>query len=131
MAGAKYSVTFVRHGESEWNKMNLFRGWHDVALSEEGKSDSLRSPFLIHAILQKVETTEDYKSFEANNPNFAPRALPSQHCPFLISFLGYCRLVASGHGVFSLFRTIFGVSKLQRCRGVDLIDGSTNSRPKV
>lgn len=33
----KYSVVFIRHGESEWNKMNLFCGWHDVGLSEEGK----------------------------------------------------------------------------------------------
>ncbi|XP_053680502.1 phosphoglycerate mutase 2-like isoform X1 [Anopheles nili] len=39
--GAMYSVTFVRHGESEWNKMNLFCGWHDVGLSEEGEWDAL------------------------------------------------------------------------------------------
>ncbi|XP_058058018.1 phosphoglycerate mutase 2-like isoform X1 [Anopheles bellator] len=41
MAVAKFSVTFVRHGESEWNKMNLFCGWHDVGLSEEGEWDAL------------------------------------------------------------------------------------------
>ncbi|XP_062565750.1 2,3-bisphosphoglycerate-dependent phosphoglycerate mutase-like isoform X1 [Armigeres subalbatus] len=37
----KYSVVFIRHGESEWNKMNLFCGWHDVGLSEEGEWDAL------------------------------------------------------------------------------------------
>jgi 2,3-bisphosphoglycerate-dependent phosphoglycerate mutase len=26
----------VRHGESEWNKQNLFCGWHDADLSETG-----------------------------------------------------------------------------------------------
>ncbi|XP_055903299.1 phosphoglycerate mutase 2-like [Eupeodes corollae] len=33
-------VVFLRHGESEWNKLNLFCGWHDVNLSEKGKSDA-------------------------------------------------------------------------------------------
>jgi 2,3-bisphosphoglycerate-dependent phosphoglycerate mutase len=29
-------LVLVRHGESEWNKLNLFTGWHDVDLSEKG-----------------------------------------------------------------------------------------------
>lgn len=29
-------LTIVRHGQSEWNKLNLFTGWQDVDLSEEG-----------------------------------------------------------------------------------------------
>ncbi|XP_055373832.1 phosphoglycerate mutase 2-like [Condylostylus longicornis] len=33
-------VYFVRHGESEWNKMNLFCGWVDVDLSEKGLQDA-------------------------------------------------------------------------------------------
>uniref|UniRef100_A0A182PLG0 phosphoglycerate mutase (2,3-diphosphoglycerate-dependent) n=1 Tax=Anopheles epiroticus TaxID=199890 RepID=A0A182PLG0_9DIPT len=41
MNNPAFSVTFVRHGESEWNKMNLFCGWHDVDLSEEGEWDAL------------------------------------------------------------------------------------------
>ena len=28
-------LVLVRHGESEWNKQNLFTGWHDVDLSEK------------------------------------------------------------------------------------------------
>jgi 2,3-bisphosphoglycerate-dependent phosphoglycerate mutase len=31
-----YKVVLVRHGESEWNKLNLFTGWTDVDLSEKG-----------------------------------------------------------------------------------------------
>lgn len=34
-------VVFLRHGESEWNKLNLFCGWHDADLSGKGKSDTL------------------------------------------------------------------------------------------
>jgi len=29
-------LVLVRHGESEWNKKNLFTGWRDVELSERG-----------------------------------------------------------------------------------------------
>lgn len=34
---AKYQIVMVRHGESEWNKLNKFCGWHDAELSEQGK----------------------------------------------------------------------------------------------
>ena len=29
-------LVLIRHGESEWNKENLFTGWTDVDLSETG-----------------------------------------------------------------------------------------------
>ncbi|EAC3172585.1 2,3-diphosphoglycerate-dependent phosphoglycerate mutase [Listeria monocytogenes] len=29
-------LVLIRHGQSEWNKLNLFTGWHDVDLSQEG-----------------------------------------------------------------------------------------------
>jgi 2,3-bisphosphoglycerate-dependent phosphoglycerate mutase len=34
--------TFVvlRHGESTWNRLNLFTGWHDVPLSETGEREA-------------------------------------------------------------------------------------------
>lgn len=31
-----YKVVLIRHGESIWNKENLFTGWTDVGLSEKG-----------------------------------------------------------------------------------------------
>lgn len=33
-------LVLVRHGESEWNKQNLFTGWHDVDLSEKGHEEA-------------------------------------------------------------------------------------------
>ena len=33
---SKYKIVMVRHGESEWNKLNLFCGWYDAELSEAG-----------------------------------------------------------------------------------------------
>ncbi len=35
-----YTVVLLRHGESEWNKSNLFTGWTDVDLSEKGISEA-------------------------------------------------------------------------------------------
>lgn len=36
----KYQLVLVRHGESEWNKLNLFTGWTDVELSEKGVEEA-------------------------------------------------------------------------------------------
>ena len=33
-------LILVRHGESVWNKENLFTGWTDVSLSENGRRQS-------------------------------------------------------------------------------------------
>lgn len=33
-------LVVVRHGESEWNKKNLFTGWADVELSEKGVEEA-------------------------------------------------------------------------------------------
>jgi 2,3-bisphosphoglycerate-dependent phosphoglycerate mutase len=33
-------LVLVRHGESEWNKLNLFTGWRDVDLSEKGIAEA-------------------------------------------------------------------------------------------
>jgi len=33
-------LVLIRHGESEWNKQNLFTGWMDVELSETGMAEA-------------------------------------------------------------------------------------------
>jgi 2,3-bisphosphoglycerate-dependent phosphoglycerate mutase len=33
-------LVLVRHGESEWNKLNLFTGWKDVDLTEQGIAEA-------------------------------------------------------------------------------------------
>jgi 2,3-bisphosphoglycerate-dependent phosphoglycerate mutase len=40
-------VVLVRHGESVWNKENLFTGWTDVDLSEKGKEEALEAGRLL------------------------------------------------------------------------------------
>ena len=36
-------LILVRHGESEWNKLNLFTGWTNVDLSEKGIQEALEA----------------------------------------------------------------------------------------
>jgi 2,3-bisphosphoglycerate-dependent phosphoglycerate mutase len=33
-------LVLLRHGESIWNKGNLFTGWTDVDLSDQGKAEA-------------------------------------------------------------------------------------------
>ena len=33
-------LVFIRHGQSEWNAKNLFTGWRDVKLSEQGIAEA-------------------------------------------------------------------------------------------
>jgi 2,3-bisphosphoglycerate-dependent phosphoglycerate mutase len=40
-------LVLIRHGESEWNRLNLFTGWHDVDLSEEGMAEAHRAGVLL------------------------------------------------------------------------------------
>ncbi|MBQ9908287.1 MAG: 2,3-diphosphoglycerate-dependent phosphoglycerate mutase [Treponema sp.] len=40
-------LVLVRHGESEWNKLNLFTGWTDVELSEKGREEAKSAGLLL------------------------------------------------------------------------------------
>ncbi|MBR0164820.1 MAG: 2,3-diphosphoglycerate-dependent phosphoglycerate mutase [Lachnospiraceae bacterium] len=42
-------LVLVRHGESEWNKLNLFTGWTDVDLSEKGHEEAKEGGRLLKA----------------------------------------------------------------------------------
>jgi len=35
------ALVLLRHGESTWNQENLFTGWHDVELTELGKTEAI------------------------------------------------------------------------------------------
>jgi 2,3-bisphosphoglycerate-dependent phosphoglycerate mutase len=42
-------VVFLRHGESLWNKENLFTGWTDVDLSEKGIQEAIEAGRVLRA----------------------------------------------------------------------------------
>jgi 2,3-bisphosphoglycerate-dependent phosphoglycerate mutase len=42
-----HTVVLLRHGESTWNKENLFTGWTDVGLSEKGVEEAIEAGRLL------------------------------------------------------------------------------------
>ena len=42
-----YKVVLLRHGESIWNKENLFTGWTDVDLSEKGRDEAKQAGVML------------------------------------------------------------------------------------
>jgi 2,3-bisphosphoglycerate-dependent phosphoglycerate mutase len=42
-------LVLVRHGESQWNKLNLFTGWKDPDLTEKGMAEARRGAELLKA----------------------------------------------------------------------------------
>src|SRR5436305_5642569 len=41
------TLVLLRHGESDWNKKNLFTGWVDVDLSDDGVEEARRGGRLL------------------------------------------------------------------------------------
>ncbi|WP_102144417.1 phosphoglyceromutase [Mycobacterium hubeiense] len=53
------TLVLLRHGESEWNALNLFTGWVDVDLTDKGRAEAIRSGELLveHKLLPDVVYT--------------------------------------------------------------------------
>ncbi|MCH9630988.1 MAG: 2,3-bisphosphoglycerate-dependent phosphoglycerate mutase [Chlamydiia bacterium] len=43
MSGKAAKLVLVRHGQSVWNKRNLFTGWVDIPLSQKGIDEALKA----------------------------------------------------------------------------------------
>ena len=44
---APHTLILLRHGQSEWNQLNLFTGWVDVRLTEQGRAEAIRGGELL------------------------------------------------------------------------------------
>ncbi|MBM6623129.1 phosphoglyceromutase [Micrococcaceae bacterium RIT802] len=44
-----HTLILLRHGQSEWNEKNLFTGWYDVPLTEQGRAEAVRGGELLTA----------------------------------------------------------------------------------
>jgi 2,3-bisphosphoglycerate-dependent phosphoglycerate mutase len=71
------TLVLLRHGESEWNKANLFTGWVDVPLSEKGRAEAARGgqllaeqnllPDVLHtSVLRRAISTAELALAEAD-----------------------------------------------------------------
>lgn len=45
--GKDMKLVLIRHGESEWNHLNLFTGWTDVDLTEKGHEEAISAGKLL------------------------------------------------------------------------------------
>jgi 2,3-bisphosphoglycerate-dependent phosphoglycerate mutase len=56
MWGVTATLVLLRHGESDWNRKNLFTGWVDVDLTETGEAEAKRGGELLkeHNLLPDV-----------------------------------------------------------------------------
>ncbi|NEN04331.1 phosphoglyceromutase [Diaminobutyricibacter tongyongensis] len=68
---APYTLILLRHGQSEWNQKNLFTGWVDVRLSDQGIAEAKRAgellaesgllpDILFTSVLTRAIQTADY-----------------------------------------------------------------------
>ena len=46
-------LVLIRHGESEWNRLNRFTGWKDVGLTEEGMAEAHRAGAMLKDLGQR------------------------------------------------------------------------------
>ena len=49
MLPVPYTLVLLRHGQSEWNLKNLFTGWRDVGLTDEGIAEAQTAGKLLKA----------------------------------------------------------------------------------
>jgi 2,3-bisphosphoglycerate-dependent phosphoglycerate mutase len=77
-------LVLVRHGESEWNKLNLFTGWKDPDLSDKGVAEAHKAGQLLKAqgfkfdlaftsVLQRAQHTLDIMLVELGQPGLPTR----------------------------------------------------------
>lgn len=77
-------LVLVRHGESEWNKLNLFTGWKDPDLTEKGVAEAkaagrrlkeldIKFDVAFTSVLKRAQRTLSLILDELGEPNLATR----------------------------------------------------------
>lgn len=82
MTSAHRTLVLLRHGESEWNRENLFTGWVDVELSSAGISEGERAggllagagllPDVVHTSLLRRAITSANFALDAMDRHWIP-----------------------------------------------------------
>ena len=58
-----YTLVVIRHGESEWNQKNLFCGWTDVDLVENGFAEARQAGRLLREGGYRLEACQPVDMF--------------------------------------------------------------------
>lgn len=77
-----YTLVLLRHGESEWNALNLFTGWVDVPLSDKGREEAAHGgellagagvlPDVLHTSLLRRAITTANLALDAADRHWIP-----------------------------------------------------------
>jgi 2,3-bisphosphoglycerate-dependent phosphoglycerate mutase len=77
-----HTLVLLRHGQSEWNARNLFTGWVDVDLTEQGRDEAVRGgrqlveagllPDVVHTSLQRRAITTAHLALDAADRHWIP-----------------------------------------------------------
>ena len=77
-----YTLVLLRHGESEWNAKNLFTGWVDVPLTDQGRGEAVRGgelmvsagvlPDVVHTSLQRRAINTACLALDAADRHWIP-----------------------------------------------------------
>jgi 2,3-bisphosphoglycerate-dependent phosphoglycerate mutase len=123
MSPSPYTLVLLRHGESEWNALNLFTGWVDVALSDKGKAEAERGgrllteagirPDLVHTSLLRRAISTANLALDAADRHWIPVArswrLNERHYGALQGKDKKATLEAYGEEQFMLWRRSYDV----------------------
>ncbi len=77
-----HTLVLLRHGESDWNAKNLFTGWVDVPLSEQGRAEAIRGgellvaegalPDIVHTSLLRRAITTAHLALDTADRHWIP-----------------------------------------------------------
>ena len=138
MTSSKYKLILLRHGESEWNALNLFTGWVDVRLSAKGEAEAKRGgellkergllPDVVHTSLLRRAIHTSQLALDACDRHWIPVKrswrLNERHYGALQGKDKAQTLAAYGEEQFQLWRRSFDVPPPQ----IDIDDEFSQSK---
>ena len=65
-------LVLLRHGQSQWNAENLFTGWHDVDLTEQGEDEAREAGRLLAAEAEPRPAGTPYVAADPGHPHRRP-----------------------------------------------------------
>jgi hypothetical protein len=79
---SKYKIVMVRHGESEWNQLNLFCGWFDADLSDKGNIGNCHARISCRKLFRVRGFGSRFSIYELGSTQFESRPYTDYPCGY-------------------------------------------------